>query len=207
MFHHRRTLLKQALFVVHLTRNSFQCSPLYRQHGWEGGESLLQQRHSRYFTINVKPLLFVIGKTWLQCCCCCCCHILICSPLWKTLVSINFTFMVCTHNKWVWGVVYQQLILLSNLKSWGKKLLNYDMFGIPFFNNCKFRFLHTNYEYAFNLKQDTSLAIFLLVFRLTWKENSDIFFFNEIKKLLWPFFLKPAAPLANSKPMFTPGVT
>lgn len=48
--------------------------------------------------------------------CCCRCHILICSPLWKTLASINFTFMVCTHNKWVWGVVvYQKSLLLSNL--------------------------------------------------------------------------------------------
>lgn len=116
MFHHQRTPSKQALFVVHLTRNSFQCGPLYRQHGREGGESLLQQRHSRYFTINVKPLLFVIGNTWLGCRCCCRCHILICSPLWKTLASINFTFMVCTHNKWVWGVVvYQRSVLLSNL--------------------------------------------------------------------------------------------
>ncbi len=116
MFHHRCTLQKQALSVVHLTRNSFSCGPLYRQHGWEGGESLLQQRHSRYFTINVKPLLFVIGNTWLRHRCCCCCHILICSPLWKTLVSINFTFMVCTHIEWVWViVVYQQPVLLSNL--------------------------------------------------------------------------------------------
>lgn len=101
MFHHLRTTLKQPPVAVHLTRSSFPCSPPCRQHGWEGvSESLLQRRHSRYFTINVKPSLFVIGSTRLRCRCCCCCHILICSPLWKTLASINFTFMVCTHNKW-----------------------------------------------------------------------------------------------------------
>lgn len=63
------------------------------------------------------PLLFFIGNTWLwRCCCCCRCHILICSPLWKTLVLINFTFMVCTHNKREWGaVVYQHRAVFSNL--------------------------------------------------------------------------------------------
>lgn len=141
MFRHQRTPLKQALFVVHLTRNSFQWHPLYRQHGRWGGESLLQQRHSRYFTINVKPLLFVTGKTWLLRCSRCCCHILICSPLWKTQASINFTFMLCTHNKWVRGVVvYQQPVLLSNLYIKKKKrLVNSDMFRLRL-NIWKFRF-------------------------------------------------------------------
>lgn len=94
------------------------------RHGREAAESLLQQRRSCYFTINVKPLLFVIGNTRRPRCCRCCCHILICSPLWKTPASINFAFMVCTHNKWAWGVVvYQPPVLLSNLL--GRKIYIY----------------------------------------------------------------------------------
>lgn len=76
-----------------------QRRPLHRRTRRRGEEPLFQQPRSRYFTINVKPLLFVSGNTRLRRHCRCCCHILICSPLWKTPLSINFTFMVATHNK------------------------------------------------------------------------------------------------------------
>lgn len=110
------TPLKPVPTVAHLTGDPSESGPLCWRHGREAAESLLQQRRSCYFTINVKPLLFVIGNTQRPRCCRCCCHILICSPLWKTPASINFAFMVCTHNKWAWGiVVYQPPVLLSNL--------------------------------------------------------------------------------------------
>lgn len=92
------------------------------EHGRQGEERLFQQPCSRYFTINVKPLLFVSGNTRLRRHCLCCCHILICSPLWKTPASINFTFMVGTHNKWMRRLaVYQEPELVSTLEGLGEK--------------------------------------------------------------------------------------
>lgn len=86
------------------------------EHGRQGEEPLFPQPLSRYFTINVKPLLFVSGNARLCRHSLCCCHILICSPLWKTQASINFTFMVGTHNKWKQRLaVYQQPELMSTL--------------------------------------------------------------------------------------------
>lgn len=97
MFHHQTTVAKQAPIVVHLTENSFERRPLCRVVWYSTPRSLVisQLMSSPCY---LSPQIHGSGDA-----ACCCCHILICSPLWKTLALLNFTFMVFTHNKWGGG--------------------------------------------------------------------------------------------------------
>lgn len=90
-----------------------------------------------------------------------------------------------------------------------KRLLNYGMFGIPvltFANLCwsaaAYCFCDTDFNNPLitflTLIHATSLLCLLLVFRLNDSEDADMFHNS---------FLKPAAPPANSKSIFTSGVT